>query len=177
METNDVIALGGAFAALGAAALACVPWVRGALNAQAFAIMVVKLAKAGNVERAKKLCAAAPNAPFVMGTAAALAALPEAPEGEEGADFLRKQFRAPIRAWIDRASRIWVHVAIAAAGAGVAFALPRKSLLPITGAIAGFSVLVFAYVWSSAKKLANATVVEGDQLCGALIESRSLGGD
>ena len=176
METNDVVAIAGAIIAVGAAALACLPWLRGALDARAFAKMIAVLARAGNLDRARKLCAAAPDAPFVQGVVAAIGALPEAGEGDEGADFLRKRFRAPIKAWIDRASRIWIHVAIAAAGAAAAFALPRKSVLPITGSIAGLSVLVFAYVFMSARKLATETVEQGDLVVGALIESGRAGG-
>jgi hypothetical protein len=43
--------------------------------------------------------------------------------------------------------------------------------------MAALSVLVFGWVWSQAKKLANDTVVEGDKIAGALIESRSSSGE
>jgi hypothetical protein len=175
VETNDTLAIVAAVVAVGGAAFAALPWIKGALNAHAFATIVVKLANAGNVERVVKLCRAVPDAPFAAATAVAIEALHGAPDdAAEATAMLRDRFRGSVRAWIDRASNRWIYIAIAAGGAAGACLLPRPSVLPVTAAIAGLAVIVLAYMWLQARKLAHDAVEQGDAVVAALVASRAL---
>lgn len=171
--TQEIVALGAGVGALAAAGRVWWPWFRGLVNADAFATQIVRLAQAGNVDRAKKLCGAAPAAPICAATLAAIEAARTAPDDRaEATAIVRERFRGAIRATVDAGAASWLVIGAALAGIALALALPDPSALPLVAPFAGFAALLLVHAYATARRLATDAVTHGDRIAEALVTSR-----
>ncbi len=167
----DLLAWSTAGAALAVALLAWFPWGRANLSHDMFVAMVHKLLAAGNPDRARKLCKAAPNAPFVAACDAALAAL-EASKGEPDAEVSIRMREAFDRALLDglhRAGKTSWLALVAAALAGVAgYLVLIEHATPWALSLAGVALFVIFLARHTAMKIAIAAGTHRDPLLTAM---------
>lgn len=152
-----------ALIAAGAAAAAYCAFIRLVrdINNKMFDAQIDKLVKAANVERANKLCRAAPKSVHVMISRAAIEeALAIQGESERpGEAMIRERLLEAYRgAEKDKLAILtpvsWIFmVAIALAGAGGAIALSAETLVapPIVGS--GIAILLAVWGWRGAMKI------------------------
>jgi len=169
-----MIAVVAAVVAAGAGLLVALPWLTGRVNARMFTEMLIKLIKAGNLDRAKKLCGAAPGSIFVVASARCLEAFEHTPDNEaETIAQLRDAFVGAVRDGVkQRRRRNWLGL-VSMIGVFVsAYFVVAERLHPailVGSAIAG---LCLATAQGSAKRLARDTVTHGEKIYSALAESR-----
>ncbi|HTJ42855.1 MAG TPA: hypothetical protein VL463_12215 [Kofleriaceae bacterium] len=149
-----------------AAGWVCFPWIAYAVNVPAFTNQIEKLAMAGNLDRAAKLCKAAPRVPFCAATLAALET------GGTDAETLRQRFRETLTARVVAMSASWIVVGAAIAGVATAIAFATSGALPVIGAICGIAALMLVNAYLQARKLAAAAVTEGERVVKAIVASR-----
>lgn len=151
------------------------PVFKGNLNTVAFSAMIVKLVKADNIDRAKKLCGAAPNS-WVIGMVRPLLDVGEI-DGSLGRGLVREElevrfFRARkkqlARAW----SFWWVGViglGLTAAGAAMAF---TRGASPPPQILIAPTIALLINVWAirSVLKVKRDTEVEGKKIIATLTD-------
>ena len=160
--------------AAGTAVAVALPWFAGTVNAEAFADILIKLAKAGNLDRAEKLCHAAPRSIFVVASARCLAALGTASDSDaEAIAQLRDTFVGAVRDGVRRRQRGgWLTLISLAAAAIAVYVVAVDHLHPGVLAGAGLAVLLLAFAWNAARRLARDTVTHGERIYSALVASR-----
>jgi hypothetical protein len=161
---------------LAAAVAAVVPWVSRYVAHAMFAEQILKLVRANNVERAIKLCKAAPRNPMVKATGKVLAALNEG--GDEPASEtiarLRQIYLQSIKVDIARASSAFVLAIGALAIAAVAIYLVVARDAP-TAAIALplIAILLCIHAYRTARKLAVESAIEGERILPVIASARN----
>lgn len=172
MTATDLAAFGAAAVGTIAALIVWLPWVKGAINARAFTDQIIKLMLAGNADRAKKLCAVAPDAPFIAGTRAAIDGLHTASsDPAEATAQLREIFRNEVKAKVAARSASTLIVAVALAGVATGVALSFDGARGAAG-LGALGALFLILAYAAARKLATNAVVEGDRLVDGLVRSR-----
>jgi len=151
------------------------PWFQRALDHQAFAEQIRKLLMAGNPERAKKLCGAAPRSPVAVALGLTLESYARS-QGLGGAELvqrLREVYMGSFTAMMRGANRVLgLGALVLAAGSVVTYLVAAKGASPIAlgGAIVGLFLLFAAF--RMARKLTLEGPQVGDALIGVMAETR-----
>jgi hypothetical protein len=161
-----------------AAAVAMVawfPWMRRSLNHRAFADQIIKLCGADNVERARKLCNAAPDNPMVAACGKCLAALADGgdePESETIAR-LREIYGVSLKADLARLSRhIWIGLVAIVLVAVAVYLVSARGGPPVALALAAVAAAILVRAYRLARKLAVDPAAEGERLFPVMAAAR-----
>jgi hypothetical protein len=173
-DSATFIAVVACVVAAAAAVPVALPWLAGRINTGLFADMVVKLVDAGNLDRARKLCAAAPRSLFVTACARCLDALPGASASDaEATAELRETFVGAVRDGVRRRQRTgWLSLVSLVAVAIAVYMVVAEHAYP--GALAGVAVAgaLLAFTRRATRRLARDTVSHGERVYSALVASR-----
>jgi hypothetical protein len=112
--------------------LAVMLMVRESLNTEAFAVQVIKLVEAGNIDRAGKLCAVAPGVFAVSGVAAVVGAWQQGERSRSGLQAAYERVTAPRRKGMQtyRWASVGGMLLGAAALGGTALVVTSSGMLP-----------------------------------------------
>jgi hypothetical protein len=158
------LAWGTAFVAVVGAVLSWLPWFRASLNHRMFADLVIKLLKADNADRARKLTHAAPSNPFVLGIRAALDAAKEQSEPRAMFDEVARPAMARLTAHFGFA------LASVAGAALCAYLVADKGAPTITLLGPAIAVALHVHAFWIAKSIADASAVEADRIFAVMAE-------
>jgi hypothetical protein len=172
---STVIAILGSVVAFAAGALVWWPWQRGNVRASIFTDQIIKLANAGNLRRALKLCGAAPDSVYVTATAHAIKSVGDVPvdpaRDAETVALVREQFHAHLQPVVRRMQRgnlqLIAMLGCAVTGAGIATGAP-----PWTAAGAGAAVLMLIASYRLARGVARAAIDDGERMFPAIAQGR-----
>jgi hypothetical protein len=151
------------------------PWFQRALDHRVFAEQIRKLLMAGNADRARKLCGAAPRSPVAVALGLTLESYAKS-KGLGGAELvqrLREIYMGSFTAMMRGANRVLsLGAVVLACGSVVTYLVAAKgaSVIALGGAIVGLFLLFAAF--RMARKLTIEGPAVGDALIGLMAETR-----
>ena len=158
MAGTAELAWGTAIVAVTGAVLSWLPWFRANLNHRMFADLVIKLLRADNADRARKLTHAAPSNPFVLGIRAALDAKKEQREPRAMFDEVARPAMAKLTAHFGFA------LASLAGAALCGYLVADKGAPPITLLGPAIAIALHVHAFHIARGIAVASSVEADRI-------------
>lgn len=170
--SSEAIAWVAGGAAFAVALVTWLPWFRGNLNHDMFVALVMKLLKADNADRARKLCKAAPSSPFVMACDAALSALADSHDDHpaERPRRLREAFDAALRDALARASRLaWLATVSVALGGVTVYMVFGEGASPYSLALVGMALLAIVHARQMGFRIAIAAGTHRDPLIAEML--------
>ncbi|MCB9562533.1 MAG: hypothetical protein H6708_19180 [Kofleriaceae bacterium] len=170
-----VLSVVAAVVAVAAALVAWLPWFVRAINHVVFYQVCMKLIAAGNLDRLRKLCNAAPRSPIAQAVELATVEVQKL-DGEIGAAAtvaVAETFRSTIRVGLQTAMRPWAWaVAIGAAGVCV-YAVVVDGAPTVALAGPAVALVIAAHVRQIAQSLARGGAAGLEQIVPALLATRA----
>jgi hypothetical protein len=174
-ENLEFVAWATAASALVLSFVAVWPWFRRSLKHTMFADQVIKLCNAGNVDRARKLCSAAPDNPMVAATGKCLAALDEGgsePTSETIAR-LRDLYHRSMKADLATAAKqFWIAIVVLVDVAVGVYLVMGLGAPGFTLALHALALLTLSRAYRLAKKMAVEGAEQGERLFPVIAAAR-----
>jgi hypothetical protein len=153
-------------AALAVALLAWFPWMQRNLRHAAFGDMLLKLAGAGELDRARKLCAAASPRPMGVAMGACLDALDGRDEpAAERLERLREVYRRSMAASLAPAKQLVGYAAVVlVAGAVAAYLVLERGAATMALVPAVMALPTLYAAWRTARRIAVECAAQGERV-------------